>query len=332
MKLKGLFAQSSGMTKAVLLVFIPLFFMIFTSVLTTLLCLLQGIAIESASANQMLWMQAFQSFTTFVLGGCLYAYLISPHPMQYLGLCGQSGSSTSSGTERNTTTPVAELVEAPGEHKRKHNLMLYVIATMAMVSLSPLISVTALWNDGMHLPEWLQTMEQWMRSMEEVANDTTLTLMQGDGIGHWIACIVVMAVIPALGEEILFRGCLQKGLQNKTGNGHLAVWLTACIFSFIHFQFYGFIPRMILGVVLGYFYLYSKSLWIPIWAHFYNNASSVIAYKLFYEGGSETNLSTMGAPTDLATEWLVGMAAVSLLMYVAIQSIFVIVARNGKAQ
>jgi membrane protease YdiL (CAAX protease family) len=304
MKLKGLFAQSSGITKAILLAGIPLFLMIFSSALSLIFCTLQGIDMESASATHMLWMQAVQSVATFVLGGWLYAYLISPHPMQYLGLCGASGS----------------------------KVKLYVLAWLGMVSLSPLISVTALWNDAITLPACLQSLETWMRSMEDVANETTLTLMQGDGIGHWIGCIVVMAAIPALGEELLFRGCLQKGLQNKTSNGHLAVWLTACIFSFIHFQFYGFIPRMILGVVLGYFYLYSQSLWVPIWAHFYNNATSVIAYKLFYEGGSETNLSTMGAPTDLETTWLIGLAVVSLAVYACIQSIFVIVARNGKTQ
>jgi membrane protease YdiL (CAAX protease family) len=201
-----------------------------------------------------------------------------------------------------------------------------------MVSLSPLISVTALWNDAITLPACLQSLETWMRSMEDVANETTLTLMQGDGIGHWIGCIVVMAAIPALGEELLFRGCLQKGLQNKTSNGHLAVWLTACIFSFIHFQFYGFIPRFVLGIALGYFYVYGKSLWIPIWAHFVNNSTAVLSYKLMYQATNETNLSTMGSPTYLEDYLTAIVALISVVLYVGSMLIFVFVARNRKAQ
>lgn len=326
--LKGLFYNAKGSTKALLLMGIPVFFMLLSSVLSYIACKLLGIDIAHASTNQMLALQAFQSSLTFIVGAWVYAYLISNNPAQYLGIYGLSGPSTSSETERNTTTPVAELVEAPGGYKRKHNLMLYAIATMAMVCLMPLVSVSALWNEGIKLPESFKAIEELMRSFETAANDATLLLMQGQGTASLISCLVVMALIPAVGEELLFRGCLQKGLQNKTGNGHLAVWLTACLFSFIHFQFYGFIPRLILGVALGYFYLYSRSLLIPIWAHFFNNATSVLAYKLFYQASGETNLSTMGTPSHLDSAWLIGAAAVSLALYLICQSIFVIVARN----
>jgi membrane protease YdiL (CAAX protease family) len=105
------------------------------------------------------------------------------------------------------------------------------------------------------------------------------------------------------------------------------VWVTAFIFSFIHFQFYGFLPRAILGVALGYFYVYGKSLWIPIWAHFLNNATSVLAYKMLYQETGETNLSTMGAPQELLFPAIAGG-----LLYVAAMLFFVLVARYRKPQ
>lgn len=302
MKLKGLFAHSKWTTKAILLMGIPVFFMLFSSVAWVVICHLQGWNMEQLTSNQMLWSQAFQSAVTFVLGAWLYVYLISPTPARYLGIDTlQSG-------------------------------WLYVVATLAMFALSPLVSVTALWNDAIELPASLQAIEQWMRNMEEIANDATLLLLQGEGAYSTIMALVVMAFIPAVGEEFLFRGCLQKGLQNKIGSVHLAVGIAAFVFSFIHFQFYGFIPRFILGIALGYFYVYGKSLWIPIWAHFLNNATAVLSYKWVYQETAATNLSTMGAPTDLETNMLIALAAVSALLYVGCMSIFVVVARNRQTQ
>lgn len=302
MKLKGLFAHSKWTTKAILLMGIPVFFMLFSSVAWVVICHLQGWNMEQLTSNQMLWSQAFQSAVTFVLGAWLYVYLISPTPARYLGIDTlQSG-------------------------------WLYVVATLAMFAISPLVSVTALWNDAIELPASLQAIEQWMRNMEEIANDATLLLLQGEGAYSTIMALVVMAFIPAVGEEFLFRGCLQKGLQNKIGSVHLAVGIAAFVFSFIHFQFYGFIPRFILGIALGYFYVYGKSLWIPIWAHFLNNATAVLSYKWVYQETSATNLSTMGAPTDLETNMLIALAAVSALLYVGCMSIFVVVARNRQTQ
>lgn len=300
--LKGLFANSKWYTKVGLLFGIPFFLLLFSSVVSVLIDNATGVDTTQASAAHLLLTQAFQSTLTFILGGWLYAYLISPKPANYLAI-NQFG-----------------------------NIWLYILATIGMYLLSPLVSITSLWNDGIQLPESLQTIETLMRSMEDTANDVTLQMMQGDGMLSMLISLVVMALIPAIGEELLFRGGLQKGLQNKTGNAHLAVIVTAFVFSFIHFQFYGFIPRFILGVALGYFYVYGKSLWIPIWAHFVNNATAVISYKLVYQGTDETNLSTMGAPTDLETYLLIMLAALSLVLYVSTMSVFVIVARNRKTQ
>jgi membrane protease YdiL (CAAX protease family) len=297
MNLCGIFSDSKWTTKAILLLGIPFFLMIFSSVIMYLIQMAMGIESTNASTSWLLVEQGVVSTLTFIVGAFLYIYLTHKNPIAYLGM-----------------TPTG-------------NIWLYIIASIAMFCIMPLVSATAVWNDSLKLPQALQELEKLMRLMEDTANDFTIQLMSESGAVHLFSALFVMAFIPALGEELLFRGCIQKGLENKIGNAHVAVWITAFIFSFIHFQFYGFLPRAILGVALGYFYVYGKSLWIPIWAHFLNNATSVLAYKMLYQETGETNLSTMGAPQELLFPAIAGG-----LLYAAAMLFFVLVARYRKPQ
>ncbi len=297
MNLCGIFSDSKWTTKAILLLGIPFFLMIFSSVIMYLIQMAMGIESSNASTSWLLVEQGVVSTLTFIVGAFLYIYLTHKNTMAYLGM-----------------TPTG-------------NIWLYIIASIAMFCIMPLVSATAVWNDSLKLPQALQELEKLMRLMEDTANDFTIQLMSESGAVHLFSALFVMAFIPALGEELLFRGCIQKGLENKIGNAHVAVWVTAFIFSFIHFQFYGFLPRAILGVALGYFYVYGKSLWIPIWAHFLNNATSVLAYKMLYQETGETNLSTMGAPQELLFPAIAGG-----LLYAAAMLFFVLVARYRKPQ
>lgn len=297
MNLCGIFSDSKWTTKAILLLGVPFFLMIFSSVIMYLIQMAMGIESTNASTSWLLVEQGVVSTLTFIVGAFLYIYLTHKNPMAYLGM-----------------TPTG-------------NIWLYIIASIAMFCIMPLVSATAVWNDSLKLPQALQELEKLMRLMEDTANDFTIQLMSESGAVHLFSALFVMAFIPALGEELLFRGCIQKGLENKIGNAHVAVWVTAFIFSFIHFQFYGFLPRAILGIALGYFYVYGKSLWIPIWAHFLNNATSVLAYKMLYQETGETNLSTMGAPQELLFPAIAGG-----LLYAAAMLFFVLVARYRKPQ
>jgi hypothetical protein len=96
--------------------------------------------------------------------------------------------------------------------------------------------------------------------------------MKHDSAGLLALNLLVIAILPALGEELIFRGVMQKILADVFRKKYLAVWITAFFFSFVHLQFYGFLPRLILGLAFGYLYLWSASLWLPIIAHFVNNA------------------------------------------------------------
>jgi hypothetical protein len=127
-----------------------------------------------------------------------------------------------------------------------------------------------------------------MKAAEERAAEVTKAFLVMNGIGDLIINLIIIAIIPAIGEELLFRGVLQRQINIWSKNGHLAVWIAAFVFSAIHLQFYGFLPRLILGALFGYFYLWSNNLWVPIIAHFINNASAVMIS--YYMGSPETDI------------------------------------------
>jgi membrane protease YdiL (CAAX protease family) len=100
--------------------------------------------------------------------------------------------------------------------------------------------------------------------------------MTSDTFWDMMLNVFVVAVMPSIGEELIFRGVIQKVFSNIFRSGHLAIWMTAFVFSAIHFQFYGFIPRFILGLIFGYLFFWSGKLWLPIITHFVNNAVPTI--------------------------------------------------------
>ena len=145
-----------------------------------------------------------------------------------------------------------------------------------MVLSMPFINGIAVWNEGLHLPSFLGSLESWMRQAEVEAMRMTEAFLIMDTPLDLLVNLLIIAIIPALGEELLFRGVIQKLFLKWNGKEHLSVWLTAFIFSAVHMQFLGFFPRLILGAVLGYMLLWSGSLWLPIVAHFTNNAFAVL--------------------------------------------------------
>ncbi|MCH6235279.1 CPBP family intramembrane glutamic endopeptidase [Cognataquiflexum rubidum] len=146
------------------------------------------------------------------------------------------------------------------------------------------------WNAKIVLPEFLNELEQMMRSKEDELMALTKYLTDFENVGEFLMGILVIGVLAGIGEEVLFRGVLQPKLHLFTGNAHIAIWLSAFIFSAIHFQFYGFFPRMMLGAVFGYLYLYSGSLVYPIIGHILNNTFTVILVYLNKLGKIDFNI------------------------------------------
>lgn len=168
---------------------------------------------------------------------------------------------------------------------RKVSPLLFVLTIAIMFSMSPLMEFINETNKNMVFPEALKEIEAWMRLKEAEMTQMTKQFLVMDSFNLLLLNILMLAIIPALGEELIFRACFQKVLGRWTGNYHLAIWLSAIIFSSIHFQFYGFFPRMFLGAFFGYLLVWSGSIWLPILAHFLNNGMAVVgAYVLQQEG------------------------------------------------
>lgn len=154
------------------------------------------------------------------------------------------------------------------------------------------------WNASIELPESMAGLEHWAEDLEESMEVLTKYLTEFESTGYLMVAIIVIAILPGIGEELLFRGFLQNLLKRITKNDHVAIWVTAILFSAIHFQFYGFIPRMLLGALFGYLYVWSGNLLIPIVAHFLNNFVSLMALYIYQKGLTDIDVeSTEALPT-----------------------------------
>lgn len=151
----------------------------------------------------------------------------------------------------------------------------------------PLTSFSGQLNSSIHLPDWLSETEKWMEEKEGKASHITDLLMLSDSFEVLLLNILIVALIPAIGEELIFRGVLQRILSKLFNSGHIAIWITAIFFSAMHLQFFGFIPRLILGLVFGYLFYWSGTLWLPVIAHFVNNAVPVIG--VYFKGCENMN-------------------------------------------
>jgi membrane protease YdiL (CAAX protease family) len=130
------------------------------------------------------------------------------------------------------------------------------------------------------LPESMQSLEQNFKAAEESSKNMVNVMISGTSISALIINILLVGLLPAVGEELLFRGVIQKHLAAMFKNQHVAIFIAAFLFSAVHFQFYGFIPRLMLGMIFGYLVYYSGSMWTAIFAHFFNNSMAVIAIFL----------------------------------------------------
>lgn len=150
-----------------------------------------------------------------------------------------------------------------------------LFAFIFVLIIQPVVWLLVYLNSLLPLPEWATSIEQKAEILiqELLCTDQWYTLF---------ANIVVIAIVPAVCEEMLFRGLLQSFFSRRGMNAHLAVWLVSIIFGVVHFQFAGIFARIFLGAVLGYLFHYSRTLWLPIVVHALNNAGSVILYFVQY--------------------------------------------------
>ena len=234
----------------------------------------------------MKWLQLLQSVATFLLPALAGAYLWSNTPMQWLHL------------------------------DSKPSWQEALAAVVVMLLAIPGINLLSAWNQQMVLPEWMSGIEQWMRMQEDAAAQLTEQFLQVNTVGGLLVNIGLMALLPAVGEELTFRGVVQ-GMFTR--NKHVAIWATAAIFSFVHMQFYGFLPRMLMGAMFGYMLWWTGSLWVPMLMHFVNNCAAVVVAYLAYnhlEEGRAEMLDTIGTEdTILLGVFSICIVLIMMVMY-----------------
>ena len=234
------------------------------------------------SVSALKWIQFFQSAAMFLLPPLCMAYLWSEQPLEWLKVKGERLKVKSEG----------------------------VWAVVLMLVALPAINLLAHINEQMALPAFLEPLEAWMKTQEETAKLLTEQFMHVTTFDGLIINLLLMALLPAVSEELTFRGVLMNLFKVKGERlevkgervPHLAIWCSAILFSAIHLQFYGFVPRMLMGALFGYMLAWTGSLWIPILMHFTNNALAVIFYFVSLRAGWDIEMMDAIGTND--TLWL----------------------------
>ncbi len=289
-QIKGILTNSSTLGKICLFLLIML--------ITTLFAIgVWGFLGGNQSTISLKWLQLLQTIGVFLLPCFIAAYLWSEKPLHYL-----------------------HLTTAPSWQSALLTIVMMIIAL-------PCINLLSSWNQQLTLPEFLRPLEEIMQQQEAAAALLTERFIRADNVGILIINLLLMAALPAVSEELCFRSILMNlFLQNQELGGrnqdlnensrcaHTAIWVSAIIFSFIHFQFYGFIPRMLMGALFGYLLIWSGSLWLPILAHFTNNAMAVVFYNIYYlQGLAPAAVDTFGTNNTLWLGILSGLLTIACI-------------------
>lgn len=247
---------------------------------------------QPLSVESLKWIQLLQTSAIFLFPPLCMAYLWNAQPWEWLGL-------------KVSTCQPSNVSVTPCSLPIKRGLWAVGLMLIAL----PAINLLSYLNQQLTLPEFLQPLEAWMKTQEENAALITEQFLNVRTFGGLIINLLLMALLPAVAEELTFRGVVQKlfqgtqALENQSSKvPHLAIWCSAILFSAIHLQFYGFLPRMLMGALFGYMLVWTGSLWIPILMHFTNNAMAVLLYFIAnLTGWDMEKVDTIGAKDTL---WL----------------------------
>jgi hypothetical protein len=175
------------------------------------------------------------------------------------------------------------------------------LSLLLMLVSVPLVLLLFQWNKMIPLPAAFH-------DMEAQTAEALKSLLRMDHPGELLGNLLLIAVLPAIGEELLFRGIVQQQILRMVPNVWLGLLLSAAVFSFIHLQFEGFLPRMFLGLLLGWLYWQTRNFWVPVLAHFFNNGVQVVAQ---YAVGDKS--SVVDLEQDLQTPWPVALLSAFML-------------------
>ncbi len=273
--LRQSFIQMSTAAKLMLVLLLVLFFLIIGLMFAAVLAVpLFGFDLnalstildkpDASSLGIIKFFQIIQTLFLFLVPALLAAWLFSTNAMVYL------------------------------KADRGASLITLGLIFASLCAAVPLMNFLTVLNMRLDLPEWLSGLEYKIKTMEENAGELTELFLAGNTTTDLAVNFLMIAILPALGEEFLFRGVLQRLFTDWTKNSHTGVILAAFLFSFFHFQFYGFLPRFLLGLYFGYLLVWSSSIWVPVTGHLINNGIAVIYYHFALKPMGETPMDQLG--------------------------------------
>lgn len=213
----------------------------------------QGMGLSPDSRHGILLLSVCQAVLLFIIPSFVCARLISRSPLSFLQL------------------------------KRPPTAISVLGVVFAFLIALPALNQIIYWNAHMEFPDGMQAFGKQLAELEESANARSHTLLDTSSWGSLFVNLAVVALLVAVAEEMFFRGTMQRAIASNGAN-YTAIWVTAIIFSMLHFQIFGFIPRLLLGAWFGYLLYWSRSLYLPIIAHFINNGVVVVAQWLTTRG------------------------------------------------
>jgi len=248
MALQGLFAKKSAFTQLTILILLTLIGALIFSLSGTIILMLISGSPDSLLQNPdyIRSLQFLSAIGTFIFPAFGMAWLCGYDIRSYLSIG-----------------------KIPGISIFFYLLLAYFIS-------SPILNLTQYINQQMSLPSFMEPLENWMRLQEDNAEKLTLLLLADNSVKGILFNLLVIAITAGIAEELFFRGALQRVFERWNLNPHAVIWITAILFSAFHLQFYGFIPRMLMGAYFGYLLYWSRNIWLPVIAHTINNTVVVV--------------------------------------------------------
>lgn len=238
---------------------------------------------EAVNINFLKYAQLLSHLGLFVAASLIFAFLVGRNPMTYL------------------------------QGRKAPMLSGLIISVLIMLAALPMVNYVMELNQQFSLPESLGRLEEWMRQSEDAAEEMTERFLDVSSWQGLVFNIFLIAVVPAVGEEFIFRGALQRILRQWFGNVHIAVIVAAILFSAMHLQFYGFLPRLLLGLVLGYMFIITGNIWVPVVAHFFNNAAAVLMHFMVHNNIIDYQVEDVGTGSMAPVMSIISLLAVLLL-------------------
>lgn len=190
-----------------------------------------------------------------------------------------------------------------------------VLAVVTLFAALPCMNKLIEWNEAITFPEGMGDIEQALRDAENQAAEFVKMILGGASFGSMLVSLCIVGILAGLSEELFFRGAMLRLFRQTNMNPHVAIWLVAIIFSIMHFQFFGFIPRMLLGAYFGYLVWWTRCLWIPIIVHAVNNSVVVIAQWSAEKDGSEAVVNTVGTADTAVWVYIVSLLLTAFGLY-----------------